>query len=320
MKVLSRTIKGYKQDPTKHFKFDRYADRCSDFVLIEAAFEDYDKWEQFGLSDTELFEIKKKKIVRLEFEEPNKFFLGDNMESYDKEFYKIFTLCPYTSEWVNTKHNTHKRVPIFFPFNEEDIPLPKVKKYEIIYTGHIVSSKLLEDLNTMTKFRYRFVSNDNHKLVTNHKSSYAEKINLISESKITLVHNLLYPKLKHIRKIWKYEGWNNNYAFHLIPRPTQLWRLLTDENIVVPQLKSRVFEAAFSHSLILCKYDHFNVIERYFEPEKEFIYYQEDNLESKISEILNNFHHYEKVIENAYKRAIGNYTTEAFVENFLKKI
>lgn len=320
MIVLSRTAKGYKHDPTKYFKFDRFADLCSDFVLIEAAFEDYDKWEQFCLSDSELSEIKKKKIVRLEFEEPNKFFLGDNMESYDEEFYKIFTLCPYTSEWLNKKHRTNKRVPIFFPFNEEDIPLPTVKNYDIIYAGHLVSSKLSEDIITMAKFNYRFVSNDNHQLVTNHKSGYAEKINLIAESKITLVHNLLYPNSTHIRKIWKYEGWRNNYAFHLIPRPTQLWKLLTGQNGEVPQLKSRVFEAAFCHSLILCKYDHFNVIERYFEPEKEFAYYRQDNLERKISEILDNYHDYERVIERAYKRAISNYTTERFVENYLKQI
>lgn len=62
MIVLSRTAKGYKHDPTKYFKFDRFADLCSDFVLIEAAFEDYDKWEQFCLSDSELSEIKKKRL------------------------------------------------------------------------------------------------------------------------------------------------------------------------------------------------------------------------------------------------------------------
>jgi len=242
------------------------------------------------------------------------------MESYDKEFYKIFTLCPYTSEWLNKKNQTNKRIPIFFPFNEEDIPLPMVKKYDIIYTGHLVSSKLTEDIRTIAKFNYRFVSNQKHKLVTNHKSSYADKIKLIAESKITLVHNLLYPNLSHIMKIWNYKEWRNNYAFELVPRPTQLLRLLGDKNVVVPQLKSRVFEAAFCKSLILCKHDHFNVIERYFEPEKEFVYYHEYNLESKISDILNNYDDYGQIIERAYKRAIDNYTTERFVDNYLKKI
>jgi hypothetical protein len=320
MIVLNRTGKGYEQDPTKQFKFGRFSKRCSDYVLIEAAFEEVDQWEQFSLSSSELSDLKKKKIVRLEFEEPNKFFLGDNMEIYDNEFYRIFTLCPYTSEWLNKKHNNNRRVPIFFPFNEDDIPLIMRKEYDIIYTGHLVSKKLTDDIKIISKFNYRFVSNNNNPLVTNHKSSYSEKINLIAQSKITLVHNLLYPTATHIKNIWKYKGWRKNYAFKLIPRPTELWKLFSLKNIVVPQLKSRVFEAAFSRSLILCKHDQFNIIENYFEPGKEFVYYYEGELELKILEILENFGNYEQVIDNAYKRAINNYTTEKFVENYLKTI
>lgn len=80
-----------------------------------------------------------------------------------------------------------------------------------------------------------------------------------------------------------------------------------------------MFEAAFSRSLILCKKDEFNVIERYFEPNKEFVYF-EDNLQDKIEEILANYPKYERIIENAYQRAIKNYTTKAFVNDFLKNI
>ena len=89
---------------------------------------------------------------------------------------------------------------------------------------------------------------------------------------------------------------------------------------MVPQLKSRVFEAAFGRSLILCKRDPFNVIERYFEPDKEFIYYDDTNLESKITEILKNFSKYEKVIDNAYNKAVDNYTVTKFVDTYLKNL
>jgi hypothetical protein len=319
MIVLKRTTKGYKQDPTKQFKFERFENECSDFVLVEAAFEEADKWEQFGLSKEEFDKIKSKKIVRLEFEEPNKFFLGDKMESYDYEFHKIYTLCPYTSDWLNKKEGIERRVPIFFPFNENDIPPISQKKFDVIYTGHIVSKKLLDDLKIIAKFNYRFVSNDRNKLVTNQNASYNEKIKLISESKITIVHNLLHPKRKYFKNIWNYEGWQNHEGFKLIPKPTQFWKIFTDKNIVVPQLKSRVFEAAFSRSLILCKRDQFNVIEKYFEPNKEFIYY-ENNLEEKINEVLENYHDYEEIIENAFQRAIKNYTTKSFVNDYLKNI
>ena len=319
MIVLKRTKKGYKQDPTKQFKFERFENECNDFVLVEAAFEEADKWEQFELSVEDFNKIKKKIKIRLEFEEPNKFFLGDKMDSYDHEFHKIYTLCPYTSEWFNNKEGIERRVPIFFPFNENDIPPISEKKYDVIYTGHIVSKKLLHDLKIIAKFNHRFVSNNRNKVVTNQRATYSEKIQLIAESKITIVHNLLYPKRKYFKNIWNYKGWQSHEAFKLVPKPTQFWKIFTDKNIVVPQLKSRVFEAAFSRSLILCKRDQFNVIEKYFEANKEFIYYEND-LEDKIKEVLSNYQDYEQIIENAFQRAKKNYTTKAFVNNHLKKI
>ena len=321
MIVIKRTATtGYAQDPTKFFNFSRFADQCGDFVLIEGAFERTAQWEQFSLSDLELAQIKAKKIVRLEFEEPNKFFIRDEPEKYDGEFYRIFTLCPYTSEWLNAKEGVLKRVPIFFPFNEEHVPPLQPKKYDVIYTGHIVSPKLLHELKIMAHFNYCFVSGSMHPLVTNQNASYSEKISLIAQTKITLVHNLLYPTKKHVKNIWQVPGWEDNHAFDLVPRPQQLWKRLTDRNIVVPQLKSRVFEAAFGRSLILCKRDYFNIIERYFEPETEFVYYEEGHFKEKVQEILANYHDYEPVIERAFKRASENYTTTHFVEKYLKEL
>lgn len=319
MYVLKRSSTGYTQDPTKYFQFEEYGKYCGDFVLVEAAFEAAHQWEQFNLSQPELKKILKKKIVRLEFEEPNKFFIYDRMHLYDKYFYKIFTLCPYTARWLNEQYHVEKRIPIFFPFNKKYIPPKLKKKYDIIYTGHIVSDVLLQDLRIMSKFNYRFVSNSNSSLITDHSASYEEKMKLIAQTKITLVHNLLYPKLYHILNLWRTPGFTYNEAFKLIPKWHEPWKLFKKTNIVVPQLKSRLFEAAFGRSLILCKKDSFNVIENFFEPGKEFIYFEND-LESKIKEITKNYKNYEKVIQRAYERAIKNYTTEAFVKTYLAKI
>ncbi len=320
MRVINRSSSGYKQDPTKYFNFQRFAKQCGDFVLIEGAFEQATLWKQFAFSDKELKKILKKKIVRLEFEEPNKFFIGDNPDSYDGDFYKIFTLCPYTAEWLNKKHRVQKRVPFFFPFNEEFIPIKTKKKYDIIYTGHIVSKQLFRDLKIISRFNYRFASNSKHPLVTNQSVSYEEKMKLISQTKITLVQNLLYPKLWQLFNIWRIADFQKNKAFKLIPSWYTPWKLYPFEPIVVPQLKSRVFEAAFGRSLILCKKDPFNIIERYFEPGKEFVYFEEGKLEEKIKEILANYKKYEPIIERAYRRAKNNYTTEKFVKNYLEKL
>ena len=87
---------------------------------------------------------------------------------------------------------------------------------------------------------------------------------------------------------------------------------------MVPQLKTRAFEAALCHSLILCLRDPFNIIERFFEPDKEFVYYEPGKLEEKIREILANYDSYKPMIERAHKKFMAEYTTKRFVEKFLK--
>jgi spore maturation protein CgeB len=89
----------------------------------------------------------------------------------------------------------------------------------------------------------------------------------------------------------------------------------------MPQIKSRVFEAAFNRSLILCFRDHWNVIEYFFEPDKEFIYFDNiHDLEDKIKYILQHYDFYQDIIDNAYNKAINNYTVDHFVEKYLEPI
>ena len=321
MEVIQRSATGYAQDPTKYFNFQRFSREAGDFTLVEGAFEQSTLWSQFGFTDEEITRLLKRKIVRLEFEEPNKFFIGDNMSSYDTDFYRVFTLCPYTAKWLNAVQGKRRRVPIFFPFNEHYIPKKLKKQWDIIYTGHIVSQPVLRDIQTISQFNYRLVSNSSDPLVTNHGASYEEKMSLIAQSRITLVQNLLYPRFYHVINVWRYPEWRKNEAFRFIPGPESFWKFFTErDRIVVPQLKSRVFEAAFGRSLILCKRDPFNVIERYFTPGKEFIYFEEGQLAEKIEEVLQNYSDYLPVIENAFNRAKKEYTTKAFFETYLKDL
>ena len=122
--------------------------------------------------------------------------------------------------------------------------------------------------------------------------------------------------------MWKYPEWVANKAFADIPRGALRLakRLLSGPEIEVPQLKSRVFEAAFCRSLILCKRDSFNVIEKYFTPGEEFVYYAEDKLSETVNEILANYDDYLPMIDKAYNRACAQYTTAAFFEKYLKVI
>ena len=70
-------------------------------------------------------------MVRIEAEEPNKFILGDDTDSYDKDFYKIFTICPYTTKWLNERNKENRRVAVCFPFDKKYSPKDTKKKFPI---------------------------------------------------------------------------------------------------------------------------------------------------------------------------------------------
>jgi len=324
MKVIQRSSHGYAQDPTKNLRFEIYDGQgAADVALIIAAFDQAAGcWDQFKLPPAELATVKKMRVVRFEFEEPNKFFIPEDFDAYDADFHKVLTLCPFTAEYFNKRQGVERRVPIFFPFNEEFTPPVSEKRYDIIYTGHLHPKSIMRDMNTISRFNYRLVSNSDHELVTDRGVGYEEKLSLISQSKITLTHNLLYPTVRHVLNVWKYPGWRANRAFSDIPRGLMglAKRLLTGPEIEVPQLKSRIFEAAFSRSLILCRKDNFNIIEKYFTPGEEFVYYEDGGLVETVNKILANYDAYLPVINRAYKRAAEQYTTAAFFEKYLKVI
>ncbi len=313
------------QDPNKYNDFSRFNTDTDDFVFIESSwFDDEDIIKKsFG-----------KKIVYIEFEEPNRFlvlnnnkFIPNTHDYFGEKYQKILTICPFTAKWLNKKNNTKKRIPVFQPFNEQFIPPQTKKKIEVIYTGHIVSPEITRIIETISNFNYRFVSNSDSPLVTNKSISYKEKLKLISETRISVVHNLLYPEYQHIQSVWQIPDYYENKAFKLVPKklpdfiPNILKRLyISKKTIIIPQVKQRLFEAAFCRSLILCRKDPFNVIEYFFTPGKEFIYYEDGKLYEKITEILSDFEQYQQVIDNAFKKADSKYTTKEFVKKYLTNI
>jgi hypothetical protein len=312
MDIVKIPLGGYPEDPTRFLDFSRFSAEAGDFLL------------GYGLYDWRLLKpVEGKKIVQIDFEEPNKFFVKRPRDfvfsDYDDCFDKIYTLCPYTAEWLNQEQGNNKRVAVFFPFNEELIPGVKEKEFEIIYTGHIGSFGVLDDVKQIAKYNYCLVSGSNDSLVTHHDATYIEKLELIAKSKITLCHNLLYARQGPTFRIFKIKNYRKNKAFKFITFTNFILSFFRKNKLfLVPQIKSRTFEAAFGRSLILCKKDPFNVIENFFEPGKEFVYFEEGGLREAIDKILANYDDYKPIIENAYQRAVKEYTTKAFFEKYLK--
>ena len=62
-----------------------------------------------------------------------------------------------------------------------------------------------------------------------------------------------------------------------------------------------------------------NPIEKFFEPEKDFLYFEdEEDLKKILNHVVNNYDEFDQMRENAYNKAVNNYTTKHFVEKFLK--
>jgi|TARA_R100000049_G_C1940412_1_gene84486 hypothetical protein len=237
---------------------------------------------------------------------------GKTPIEYDDYFDEIYSICPYTSKWLNDKKLGREYKPIFYPFCQSLIPPTLEKQYDVIYHGGIHGKEHIECLKTMVKFNYRFCTMTNHinqltmrclPYATNANLNFQEKINLIAKTKISVCYNLVHLNETYLPAIKTYDRWEENEAFNTVGR----WNVL-------PQFKTRMHEAAISHSVNLVFRDEWNVVEDYYEPDKEFLYFENrEDLENKIVDIVNDWESYQEILENAYTKA-QQYTTTKFIE------
>ena len=341
MKMCMVPKKFPKEDTVNFFGFEKFENIGEDFVFIDA---------RINFKSLEAEEYKNKKLVYYELEEPNRFFSKDpkfRRDDYgDEHFYKILSACPYTTEWLNKKQGNERRTYVFVPFNEDYTPPKAEKIYDVIYIGGIHSSHILNTIKTIKKFNHKYISlsetltyklwrntkiarkilsyvpKTKNKYITDQNISYKEKLKLTSQSKITVVHTLLNANARHVANIQNTEDWESNKAFAYIPKKSFLssfGNYIFQREYPVPQQKGRIFEAVFCRSLLLCQKDPFREIERYFEKDKEFVYFEPGHLEEKIRAILNDWPKYSIMVENAFNRAQREYTTRSFVEKYLKQ-
>lgn len=231
---------------------------------------------------------------------------------YDQKFDVIYSICPYTVEWLNGLKLGREYRNIFYPFCETLIPERQEKKYDVIYHGGIHGQEHVNCLLIMKEFNYRYITMTHHinsltqtclSMATNLNLSFAEKINLVAQSKISVCYNMVHVAPPHVGVLKTYKNWEDNEAFSEVGRRD-----------IMPQFKTRAHEAAISKTLNLVHRDEWNIMERYYKPESEFIYFDDEwDLRKRIKDILDNWEDYQEVIENAYQRAM-NYTTEKFVD------
>jgi hypothetical protein len=175
-----------------------------------------------------------------------------------------------------------KRQSVFYPTNDEitEQVAHSEKKYDAIYTGFAGGDHVAKTLDAIVNFNYRWVSFSEDSRVTNRNVTYLEKLQLIAESRIDVCHGLV----------------GNS----------------------TPQTKSRYFEAAFCRSLNLMHWDAWNCIEEWFTPDVDFIYWKtRDELYDLIADVSQNYNKYLPIVNNAYSKAMAEYTTARFIEKYV---
>lgn len=294
MKVLNftRPENGMTEDPLYYFDFERYEDETEDFYLFMADF--------YGHLYSGYYNDKTKVVLTLE--EPNSCVSPGEHVALEKHADHILTLCPYTAELSD------KRQFVFFPTNEAYIPGPNEigKEIDVCYFGSLPTSVPWQSYidNVLSKYDFAFGHYSQGNL---RGCSYTDKMQIYGLSKVAVVHGLCNIRPETIEMYRSFpRAYNNKALSHL-------------DKGMAPQIKSRMFEAAFGKCVILCQKDPWNPIENFFEPEKDFLYFEnEEDLKKILSHVLDNYDDFTEMRMNAYNKAINNYTVRHFVENFLK--
>jgi len=232
----------------------------------------------------------------------------------NKVFNKIYTACPYSAKWINDMENSNRFELAIHPFNELNIKNYKEKEFDIIYWGGVhndIHKKILSTISS-PEYKYNFLSLGSphwglrdqgyDRLITGLNIPREKMWSLIRKTKINIIVNLLFLNSQHIQNIKKINNWEKNKAFDHI------------DSGIIPQQKTRAVESAVNKCLMLVRRDPWNVIENWFEPDVDFVYYDDEkSLPRKINEILSDWDSYKQIIHNAFNKAINNYTTEKFI-------
>ena len=292
MKVLNflRPENGLTEDPLYYLNFEKYESISRDCYLFMADF----------YRDLYSGRYEDKEKVVLTLEEPN-FCVspGDKVKLHEVAD-QILTICPYTAELFDN------RTFVFFPFSEDWIPPEHEKVIDVSYFGSMPKGVPWESYikNVMSKYNFRF---GHYSMGNVPRCSYADKMMMYSASKVAVVHGLCNINPETAERYYNFPKGKDNKAF------TQL------DKGWAPQIKSRMFEAAFARCVILCQRDPWNPIENFFTPDKDFMYFDDEkDLERQLDYVINNYDMFDQMRENAYNKAVSNYTTKHFVEKFLK--
>jgi hypothetical protein len=307
-----------------------YVYKNSEILLKKYNFLDSDKVLFYGFNSTleaEAIECLKKlnkknyyichagmsSIFDNSYEERNK-----NLKKFDVVAFSNRIRAEWENNFFENKIKfIHSNFPIeHSSYSKFDSISIEDKKYDIIYSGFIHSNFHIDFLKIMKKYNYIFTS------LYKQSPIHLAKLNLLApiffrpeflsyeqmllkqaQSKISICSNVMYLNKDQYKKI---------LGIKYIDRFPNFNEVLKQK--ILPEFKGRLFELPITKTLMLVHRDPWNIIEDYFEPEKDFIYF--DNLKDlnhKIRLILNNYQDYWPVVLSAYEK-IKTFTNKKMLE------
>jgi len=329
MLALNDLQAGYPFCPVRNLKLNAAIERMSSFCESQIFFFEGDPHTSKLLLQAKKAISKEIKLVKIEFEEPNRFFLMNSISelNYHRDYMStvfdaVFSICPYTTSAESSC--ALARYPTFFPYPTEDVLTQRNQRpriHNLIYTGHLFDSRLLDIAQIVREYNGIVVSGSQTGLETHRNVSYQSKLDLYRSSKLAIIHNELFPSQYHSSRIANLSSDHRVASNKAFDDLFNAFHTGEPNLATVPQLKSRTFEAAFNKCMMLVSADNHKIAARYFSEYDDFIYFHSnDDLREKINYYLLNSDERNYIAANAYSRAVNSYTTDHFIRNALKLV
>jgi hypothetical protein len=304
--IVKNLIHNYAFDPFHVFDFSPYEKKLTGITLHYGIFSE----KLVNKDDTN-------KKVLLFVEWPNCLYgKSFDIEFINANFDYIFSICPYTNNYLNNRFNTKKYINTYFPTELSGLPeIPSVKDIPVFYTGHnftdVKAIRMINEIleSTITTGKY---NNIKKAMESRSSAAYYEKMKILSRTKIALVHNTL----KSLYNCYRTDPlFDDTIANTYLPWNSDK----SDEE--VPQIKSRMFEAAIMKCILLVYKDKYNLIEQYYTEGVHFVYFNSvAQALALIKDIHENPAKYNILAENAHIITKTKYTTGAFCQYICDKV
>ena len=286
---------GWGVVPYVQESLNKYSEEDSDEVLMNGAAWLYEK------NLRERYKDYKRRCL-LAFWSPCEFTSRKgfyHLDDYDF-FTEVYCVCPFTCKFMNDHFGYEKFK--YFPYIFTNRSVTEYGNYDAdcSWMGSIHGQDHISAIEVISKFKYKFMTSQRntwmHHPYEYNKATHVflpndEKLKQLSKCRSSLSFNMIYMSPASKKNDFK--------AFELF-----------DQGIM-PQFKVRTFEIASCKSLLLVKKDPWDLVEDFFEPEKEFIYFENfQELEDIVYDVSKNFDKYQPIIDAAFEKC-KNYTVES---------